>query len=342
MRSNEVVLIISHVDNDKKKQILKECLLEVKKQGYDIILSSHIEVDNDVKELSDYFLLDKDNPIVSHSDYHLYNKTPMGFWVNQKDFYFSISFELNHGYAVLKLIKNGASIAYINGYDKIHLVNYDYILKDDTLLKTHSELLNSHDLVTYNWENRLDIISAGFFSVRTEIFIEKSKNINSVDDYFNFCHTAIFEELLYVLFKDVRINNISDISLLREKNEVDKIHISVSKPKKETGENILLFLTREQTRPDELFLLIMAFDEYKPVVEFTIGQTTHKVNLPKYEGFLVEINKSDLENGIGVNIPSYEYSDILNNSTVIGNCIVNNPIFYKYNDFINELQRANI
>lgn len=116
----------------------------------------------------------------------------------------------------------------------------------------------------------------------------------------------------------------------------------MSKPKKETGENILLFLTREQTRPDELFLLIMAFDEYKPVVEFTIGQTTHKVNLPKYEGFLVEINKSDLENGIGVNIPSYEYSDILNNSTVIGNCIVNNPIFYKYNDFINELQRANI
>ena len=49
MRSNEVVLIISHADNDKKKQILKECLLEVKKQGYDIILSSHIEVDNRLK-----------------------------------------------------------------------------------------------------------------------------------------------------------------------------------------------------------------------------------------------------------------------------------------------------
>jgi hypothetical protein len=86
----------------------------------------------------------------------------------------------------------------------------------------------------------------------------------------------------------------------------------------------------------------MACDENKPVVEFTIDQNTNKVALPKYEGFLVEINKSDLENGIGVNIPGYEYSDILNNSTVVGNCIAHNPIFYKYNDFINELQRANI
>ena len=339
---NEVVLVTSHANNHKKKEILKDCVLEIKRQGYDIILSSHIEVDNDVKELVDYFILDKENPIVKHTDYHLYDKSPMSFWIKQRDFYFSVVFELNHGYAVLKLIKNGASIALINGYDKIHIVDYDYILKDDNVIKTHSNLLESYDLVKYNWEDRLDLVSSGLFSVRTDCFVEKTKNIKSKEDYFNYCHTAIFEEFLYVLFKDVRLNNISDISLLRQKNEVDKVHVSISKPKKDSGENIILFLTREEKRPGELFLLIMAFDEQNPLVEFTIGQTTHKVNLPKYENFLVEINKTDLENGIEVNIPDYEYSNVLNNSTVVGDCVSYNNIFYKYNDFINELQRVNI
>lgn len=339
---NEVVLITSHANNHKKKEILKDCVLEIKRQGYDIILSSHIEVDNDVKELVDYFILDKENPIVKHTDYHLYDKSPMSYWVNQIDFYFSIVFELNHGYAVLKLIKNGASIALSNGYDKIHVVDYDYILKDDNVIKTHSNLLDSYDLVKYNWNDCLYLISSGLFSVRADCFVEKAKNIKSKEDYFNFCHTVVFEEFLYFLFKDVRLKNISDISLLRKNNEIDKVHVSISKPKKETGENILLFLTREEKRPGELFLLIMAFDEKDPLIEFTIGQTTHKVILPKYKNFLVEVDKTDLENGIEVNIPDYEYSNVLNNSTVVGDCISYNNIFYKYNDFINELQRVNI
>ena len=86
----------------------------------------------------------------------------------------------------------------------------------------------------------------------------------------------------------------------------------------------------------------MAFDEKDPLIEFTIGQTTHKVILPKYKNFLVEVDKTDLENGIEVNIPDYEYSNVLNNSTVVGDCVSYNNIFYKYNDFINELQRTNI
>ena len=335
IKSDNIVAITTHANTPEKKQILKECISELKSQKYDIILSSHIPVDDDIVNSVDYFILDSENPIVTFKDYDKYNVRPLFLWYKQEHFSFNISFDLNHGYAVLKLIKNAASIAIANNYKKIHVVDYDYLIQQESILKLHNEFLNDYDVVSYYWDSRKDLISSGFFSIRTEFLIDTSKKINNLNQYFGFCHTSVFEELLYVLFNNGRIKHISDINLLREHNKVDQVHVSIKTPKKKTGDNLLLFITRENSKPDDIFLLMMLFDTEEMKMSIEINSKLFDVKIPTYKSFLVKIEKDWLSSGIKINITSYNYMDVLDNEKNIGTCDADPSIFYEFDDFLN-------
>jgi hypothetical protein len=331
----EVVVILSHADTDEKKYILKNCISEIKNQNYDIILSSHISVDKDILNSVDYFILDLENPVVYYNEYEKYNIKPMFLYYNQEQFSFNIQFEMNHGYAVFKLIANAASICNLNDYQKIHFVNYDYIVSDKDLLPFHSALLNKYDVISYILDSRIDLISAGLFSIKTEFLLEKIQSIKKIEDYFNFCHTNIFEDFLFVLFNSGNIKHISDISKLKDKNKIDLVHISTKKPIKKTGENLLLFITREKNNEGDFFLLFMVFDEKNVQITIEFEDCANNLILPKYKPFLVKVKKDWLDSGIKFQIPDYEYEETFYSDRNIGFCVADPSILYDFDEFKN-------
>jgi hypothetical protein len=60
----ELVAILSHADTKQKIEILTECVDEISKQGYDTLISSHIPVEKTIVDKVEYFIYDRENPLI--------------------------------------------------------------------------------------------------------------------------------------------------------------------------------------------------------------------------------------------------------------------------------------
>ena len=74
---DHVIVINSHINNKAKEDILIDCIKQLKKTGIDIMISSHTRISPEVLDLVDYYVFDKDNPMItSHTDFY--------FWKNKQ------------------------------------------------------------------------------------------------------------------------------------------------------------------------------------------------------------------------------------------------------------------
>jgi glycosyltransferase involved in cell wall biosynthesis len=128
LKSKEVVVIMSHSDTNEKLSALKKNIKSTKENGFSVILSSHIDVPNELLSMCDYVVIDRENPVVYNKESKIYTGHILFTYWDYADFRVVIPFKYNHSYAALKLIKNGLALAEYNGFEKIHFINYDYII----------------------------------------------------------------------------------------------------------------------------------------------------------------------------------------------------------------------
>jgi len=133
---SEIVIITAHCDDETKINMLIDCINEIKSQNYPIIISSHIKVPEEIYDIVDYVVYDKENPIIFNHEFSEYGSASTWSWTYYDGFFQEYTHDFNHAYAVLKLIKNAVAISNVNGYDISHVVCYDYIIRDKNLLKS--------------------------------------------------------------------------------------------------------------------------------------------------------------------------------------------------------------
>ena len=315
---NEIVAILSHADTQDKIDVLTKCIDEVKRQNYQIILSSHIEVPDDLKVKVDYFILDKENPLIFNREFP--NFSHIHIWQNYPGYSQTYPLDYNHSYAVLKLIKNSLSIANINGFEKIHFVNYDFVLYDDFILKRHSTELQSVDLFSYyydKFEESREHINTGLFSVIIEPFIKLLKTINSKEEFLEFGQ-AVFEKYFYyiTISNGLKVNLENQETLLNTRNIInskstfkhvidDKIHVYLSK---DAQDNFYIYIN--STKGDRLSVYL----SYQTKI-FKWSPEPYVVNLLK-------IPNEVLNSGLSIRIPEHNYSDFYNIESNFANCEV--------------------
>jgi hypothetical protein len=198
-KSKEIVAVLTHADTDDKKDLLKRCLTEIKKQGFKTMVSSHIhDVTEDMHDLIDYLIYDKDNPVIMKDEFSKYNSF-LQYTYSHPAFALRYIMKYNHGYAAITLMKNASKLAELYKYEKIHFVNYDYILTDPKVLIEHSTALGDNDVVSYMWGGKKESISTGFFSTKPQLFNIVMSDVNSKDSY---CKIGkhICEETVYELY----------------------------------------------------------------------------------------------------------------------------------------------
>jgi len=169
----------------------------------------------------DYVFYDSNNILTKHTFYSSFN-----FYTDLYDTYLNLKGEGNdryHGPACYTSFRNPATFAKNLGINKLHFVNYDYILKDEDYINYISEILNTNDTFFGEFEAQEGkCYYTYFFSATPNAILRQTPDIQSAQAYDNLMVTCGsesngIENMYYHLFKDYPNNHIEP----REKFESD-------------------------------------------------------------------------------------------------------------------------
>ena len=282
---DHVIVINSHINNKAKEDILIECIKQLKKTGIDIMISSHTRISSEVLDLVDYYVFDKDNPMItSHTDFY--------FWRNPH-IEIQIKTPLSaHSYTALKNVKNAVYFAKSLGKKYFYHIEYDCVISDEdvnTLLnlpKENKGYLGHFDI--YNLSPGHKGVSMLFYYSEIDSFLKISQIPDTVEEYTEYAskNTGGIASEMYLYnkfqnylgaYKQGERNEHVAISLLNS----DKLSLSdTANPDKDYTQEVAI-LSNKNNR-EEYFLVI---------VNNNVSGVSQKYNL--------EVNNNKEEIGVG-------------------------------------------
>mgnify|MGYP006074866027 CR=1 FL=1 len=190
-----------------------ECIKSLRKNSKrKIIISSHGAVPKELQDMVDYVFYERNNLLTKHTYYSNYtcNTDLFNTHINLK----GEDNDRYHGPACYTSFYNPATFAKGLGIHKLHYINFDYLLKDETYINYTSDKLNTHD--TFFGENTAQegkCYYTYFFSARPEAILKHCKFIETEDQYNNLMHeygseSNGIENLYYHIFKNNKNNYI--------------------------------------------------------------------------------------------------------------------------------------
>ena len=219
--SEEAYVICTYPVTDAIVQTTKECINSLKRDGRKLIISSHAPVPKELQEMVDYVFYDSNNILTKHTFYS-------SFFTSNDTYKAHLNLkgegnDIYHGPACYTSFRNPATFAQNLGINKLHFINYDYILKDEDYINYISEILNTNDTFFGEFEAQEGkCYYTYFFSATPNAILRQTPDIQSAQAYDNLMVTCGsesngIENMYYHLFKDYPNNHIEP----REKFESD-------------------------------------------------------------------------------------------------------------------------
>ena len=139
--SKEAFVISTYPNTQAVVNTTKECIEAVKNTGRKVILTSHIPLPEELATIADYCVTDNNNILTKHTFY-------TNSWYQTSEHKIDIYLkgednDVYHGPACYSNYYNGVALAKNLGFEKTYLLNYDYILKDDSYINYISKILNT-------------------------------------------------------------------------------------------------------------------------------------------------------------------------------------------------------
>ncbi|WWT39291.1 methyltransferase FkbM [Microcystis phage Mel-JY01] len=177
-----IAIVLSHANTPKRKKLLNSCLNVI---PMETIISSNYPVDSNVQEKSDWLIYSKDNPILYKDEFDTYGVDYYSWWREESGDIKKEKLLYEHGYAAYQLIRKGIEFAKSLGKKKVHVINYDYILKYDTFVK-HEKLLKSNLGVFYKQDFEVDNFCSAFFSMDIDTALQYFTLFSDRESYYKY------------------------------------------------------------------------------------------------------------------------------------------------------------
>ena len=180
----EAIIISTYPVQQSIIDSTKECIESYKKTGRKIILTSHVPIPQELQELVDYCVYDKNNLLTKH-DFYYY------CWVDYGHFLVNTLLQgedndVYHGPAVYTNYYNAASLAKNIGFKKLYFTNYDYILTNPEFINDISFILNNKKAYVDEREYPEGMVSATFFfGIQTNFFFKTHEFVSTATEYNN-------------------------------------------------------------------------------------------------------------------------------------------------------------
>ena len=202
--SSEIVVITAYPDTPEKENFLIDCIKNIKLLGYNIMISSHYNISQDILNMVDDSVIDLTDNLLYRNEYNTYNVSSYIYSSNNQR-YITRSMKFNHGFSVWTLWQNAINKLDGDKYKKIHVVDYDCLITDNRYLMEHNIHLEKNDFVFYkstdNFEH--DRVTTNIFSFNYEVGKQLFNKIKNKNDLFNNKYnTSILEQILYHLCVD--------------------------------------------------------------------------------------------------------------------------------------------
>ena len=339
-RADEASVIMSHADTEEKLDLLRMSVVSLKNQGQCVVVSSHIPVPKEIAEISDYVVIDKENPVIYDHEYSKLGVDTVHF-MNYPDFHMTYSFDFNHGYAALKLIKNGAALAHANNYRVCHFVNYDYILVDPEVLWTNSKDLANYSIVGYTWGHD-DAINTGLFSTHTETAINLFEKFKQKSDYATHSGGAVLENLVYLEARNAGLTmRMSDIKELSSDNIINAKNAK-TRPTLATknGEESVIHLAKD--RHGNTYLFAQGTRDEPLVFNIVTPSGVYPRVVSNHPVSFTYISPEVLAGGFSVNIEDHNLTIEYSQSDKKANCDIKNKHIISYLEKREPMNRKNI
>jgi hypothetical protein len=185
--TSKCFIISTYPDNDRRKQLTKDCLLNIKKLGYDIILTSHYPIDPDTQSICDYYIYDKYNYPTKHSYYKkFYNYTD-----NQRiDIDLDSLDVINQSYTVLSNYTNGVKLAKEVGYDSVICMNYDIVISEldkNVIIEMFDSVIHNDCYILKYSESNMYLYKTVIFSTKVDFYLQNIPSFNNDNEYNKWC-----------------------------------------------------------------------------------------------------------------------------------------------------------
>jgi autotransporter strand-loop-strand O-heptosyltransferase len=327
-RKDEIAIVLSHADTEEKVHLLKRNLVALKNQGFATLVSTHVPVNEDIEELADIVVYDKDNPVVYQKEYETLSSFIPVLLMSYTGFDLVYPFDFNHGFAALKLIKNGLAAALASDYQTSHFVNYDYVITNEKTLVKHREELENHDLVSYRWDAS-DSINSAFFSAKTKKLLDALLPYSTKESYFKFENKVILEEVLYEICKESQLTvSKLELSSAVEGNILNGFILPTFPYIKTKNGNVHLYLCREDCGGTYLFLMGVDYmDEL--TLKVIAGNSASQFKTKHGNAVFVEIPEETIVNGLKVKVPELNVEEFFDAGTKRASCKITEPSLIK-------------
>ena len=204
-KNKEVFVISTYPITDSIIQTTKECIRSVKQTGRKVILTSHIPIPYELSIEADYSINDNNNILTKHTYY-------ANSWVQTSEYKVHINLkgednDIYHGPACYSNYYNGVALAKNLGFDKVYLLNYDYILKNDEYINEISNILNIKNAF-FGADEALEgkQIVTWFVAFKPDLFLNlpQVRNAQEYDDLMELwgAESNGYENMLYHAFKN--------------------------------------------------------------------------------------------------------------------------------------------
>jgi glycosyltransferase involved in cell wall biosynthesis len=208
-QNKEIFVISTYPVTDVVINSTLECIQKIKEKGYKIILTSHAPIPEQLQKEVDYCVYDSNNILTKHTFYANY-----WCYTDLYDTWVDLRGEGNnryHGPTVYTNYYNGAVLANKLGFNKMYCVNYDYHLKDETLINNISNILNSKNAYfgSYNAHEGPCLYTFFLganpkFLVDTLPLLENDKQYDSLMTKYG-AESNGLENIFYHIFKDSNV-----------------------------------------------------------------------------------------------------------------------------------------
>lgn len=180
--TKDCIVIGTYPIHDVATQITKEAILHAKKFNIPIILTSHCPIPNELQELVDYCVVDKNNIMT----YHTWYKRA---WYNHLPFYADINLRaegnhIYHGPAAYCNYYNGIMVADTLGFDNVYCWNYDvWITDEDFITNMNSSLHSKQAVMRYIKAEDGDTLQTLCFGIKPAFFKKHFPRIQTEQEY---------------------------------------------------------------------------------------------------------------------------------------------------------------
>lgn len=169
-----VIIISTHPNHKAVEDTTKNSIIQAKKAGFKVILTSHYPASIDLQNLADYYVYDKNNPILKHNFYSQWNcddfnfKAHVNFKACDSDDY--------HGLAVCLNYYNGINYANGLGFKKAICYNFDLIIDDldfEKLNYVKKSLNNKKGFFFYDKALEGDTLKTVFHGIDIKFYLNR-------------------------------------------------------------------------------------------------------------------------------------------------------------------------